>query len=196
MLVIKKTLFIAVVSLFCFVSCSPEDGATGPVGPIGQEGPIGPRGPAGEDGDDGVANVEARIFSVPSSDWSTGARKTTTLSVPAITKEVVDEGTIQVFQSESTNPDSLIWASLSHSETIGVNTGGGVIIVEIITQFEYFTGEVYLSVINNEGLNITNSANFPGDRTFKVIVIPPSEKVEGLDYSDYEAVKLVHGLEN
>ena len=93
-----KVAFAAILMVgTVFTACSGEDGADGAVGP------------AGAAGADGNANVNSSTFSVMSADWSTGGIKRDTLSVPAITRDVVMSGMVQVFQTSSMNSDSLVW---------------------------------------------------------------------------------------
>tara|TARA_R110000868_G_scaffold289130_1_gene549273 strand:+ start:189 stop:761 length:573 start_codon:yes stop_codon:yes gene_type:complete len=163
-------------------------------GCAGEDGDAGPAGPAGTAGVDGNANVSSSTFTVLSADWTGTGTKRDTLSVPGITQAVVNTGSVQVFQTSSQVSDSLVWAGLPFSYIIGLNTQNGTVAATITIQAEYNVGEVYLSVINSLGANITGSANFPGDRQFKVVVIPSSSKIEGVNLNNYEEVKAVYGI--
>ena len=154
----KKIFSVIGVCALFLVACSPEDGETGPAGPIGPEGQIGPKGDPGadgEDGTDGVANISTSTFFVASTDWTDGGVETDTLDVPEITQEVVDNGTVQVFQTEdASNPQ---WGDLPYSFVINLNTPNGVIASQITIQAEHVVGKIYLTFINDLNGNITTS---------------------------------------
>ena len=172
-----KVAFAAILMVgTVFTACSGEDGAVGPAGA------------------DGNANVNSSTFSVMSADWSTGGIKRDTLSVPAITRDVVMSGMVQVFQTSSMNSDSLVWGALPYSYLIALSVNGQTVVTETIIQAEYNVGEVYLTATNDRGFNITNSATYPGDRQFKVVVIPSSSKIDGVNLNNYEEVKAVYGI--
>lgn len=182
----KTTLSILSICALTLVSCAPEDGETGPAGPIGPEGQIGPKG---DPGVDGVANISVSTFFISSSDWTLGTTYRDTLDVSAITQDVMDNGTVQVFQTESANDPQ--WGDLPFSYLIGINGGAS----EVTIQAEHALGKIYLSVINDVGANIASNPNYPGDRSFKVVVIPPSARKVGVDHSNYEELDVVYGIE-
>ena len=74
-------------------------GATGPAGPTGATGPAGANGatgatgPAGKDGKDGNANVQSFLLT----NKSVTLTGFTTLSVPAITDDIVNQGLVLVY---------------------------------------------------------------------------------------------------
>lgn len=185
---VKRNFAFLSIILLLFAACTPEDGKEGDVGPVGPEGQIGPKG------DDGNANVNSFTFSVASTDWTGGATKADTVSLPAISQAVVDGGIVQIYQT--TTPGTPSWGVLPYSYIIVLNTGTGNVAAEVTIQAEYGVGEIYLSAINSIGANITGSANFPGDRTFKVVIIPPSSKIEGVNHENYKEVEMVYGIKD
>nr|WP_299071320.1 hypothetical protein [uncultured Allomuricauda sp.] len=63
--------FMALIGALLIVSCSAEDGATGPAGPQGEQGEAGPQGEAGADGADGAQGEQGEpgTANVIYSDW-------------------------------------------------------------------------------------------------------------------------------
>jgi len=43
--------------------------------------------------------------------------------------------------------------------------------------------------------NITPSAVFPGDRDFKIVVVPAASKIDDVNLNNFEVVKAVYGFE-
>ncbi|MEQ8908183.1 MAG: collagen-like protein [Vicingaceae bacterium] len=187
-------LLISLITL-AVVACNPEDGDTGPVGPVGSPGATGPKGdtgPAGQDGIDGNANVGAVTFNVPSSAWSTGSVKTYARNIAEITQEVVDDGLVMTYQRQSPDTD---WDALPYSYNIGLlDQNGNPLTATIQIQFSYDTDSLFLSNSNSLRANIGNSATFPGDREFKVVIIPPASLVKNMDYKDMEMLQAVYGI--
>lgn len=200
MFTFKRTLSILSMAALFLVACTPEDGDTGPAGPVGPEGPIGPAGAGdpgvdgtdGTDGKDGVANITVQTYVVPSLSWSGAAVKEYKLAIPEINQAVVDNGTVQVFQTETpTNPT---WQALPFNYVIGLNSQSGVVTAQINMQYGYKSDSLNLTLNNSLGANITGSATFPGDRTVKVVIIPPSSKIAGFEPKTYEELQMVYGL--
>ncbi len=186
MLNLKRNISFLSMALLFLVACTPEDGKEGDVGPVGPEGPIGPKG------DD--VNINSFTFSVASTDWTGTATKADTLSLPFISQEVVDDGIVQIYQT--TTPGTPSWGALPYSYIVVLNSAGGPVAAEVTVQAEYGVGEVYLSVINSLGADITVGPTFPGDRTFKVVIIPPTSKIEGVNHENYEEVEMVYGIKD
>lgn len=203
MFTLKKTLSIVSMAVLFLVACTPEDGDTGPAGPVGPEGPIGPAGQGdpgqdgvdgrdGTDGRDGVANISVMTYTVASTSWIGNAVKEHKLAIPEINQSVVDNGTVQVFQT--TTPTNPLWQALPFNYVIGLNSPSGVVTAQINIQYGYKTDSLNLTVNNSLGANISGSANFPGDRTFKVVVIPPAAKIAGFEPKTFEELQMVYGL--
>ena len=196
---LRTKLNLLVLSLFVLavVGCNPEDGDTGPVGPVGSPGATGPKGdtgPPGQDGQDGLdgnANVSAITFSLPSTAWSTGTIKTYSRGVAEITQDVVDDGLVMVYQRQAPDTD---WGALPFTYNITLSSGGQTFNAIITTQFSYDTDSLFLTNSNSLRANITNSATFPGDREYKVVIIPPANLVQGMNYEDHEMLQAVYGI--
>ena len=192
---LKKTFSIAIIAALSLVACSPEDGETGPVGPIGPEGQIGPKGDPGTDGTngtdgvdgtDGVANIKTFTFFVDSATWNgpNGLSINNAINVPEITAEIVENGTVQVFQTEdNTSPASTTWRAMPYTNGV------------FSYSYSYNVGviDLILTVTVNGSVPTLVAAK---DHTYKVVILPPASVLSGIDYSDYEAVKMVYGLKD
>lgn len=197
-MLISRFRFALVFSLIAMfvVACTPEDGDTGPVGPVGPPGPAGggPQGPAGEDGEDGVdgkdgnANVQAYNYTVMISDWTPGEILRDTLNVLEITQEVVDNGAVILYQRRT---DSTTWEVMPHSYIAFL--GGQP--TTLTFQYGYNIGQLFLSGMNSLNANVTPGPVYPGNRSFKIVVIPPAAMIDGVDHSDYETLEAVYGIE-
>ena len=186
-----RMMLIAFVTL-AIVSCTPEDGDTGPVGPVGSLGPAGatgPAGPAGQNGQDGIdgnPDVKAYTFTVDTSMWTTGGGgSNAVLTVPQITQDVYDGGTIQLFHrfATSTTGD---WNNMPYSTYF---TSGATVVPYHIT-FSYNVGTVGLRVYSDLGAIIT----FNQSMEFKVVVIPSSSLVKNMDYKNHEMLQALYGI--
>ena len=193
-----STLFMAVFMLLA-VSCA-EDGETGPVGPVGPEGPPGGGsngggGTQGPPGKDGNANVKSITVSVASNEWTSGGTYKHKIMIPGITQEVVDDGMVMVYmKSEDPLSEYNTWNALPFIKLVGIPVNQQNIPVEITTRYAYDVGEVQLSIINSQGFNITASADFPGDQSFKVVVIPAAALKAGVDVNNYEMLQAVYEI--
>lgn len=156
-----------------FTACSGDDGEQGPAGPAGAPG---------------NANVQSSNQTVLVADWTTGAVLRDTLSVAGITQNVVDNGMVQVYQKRT---DSTSWDALPFSYIAFL--GGQP--TTLTFQAGYNVGEVYLSGTNSINANVTPGDVYPGDRDFKIVVIPSTSLVEGVDVNNYEELKMVYGIE-
>lgn len=175
-MITTKKLFGALVALtmsVAMVSCAGDDG---------EQGPAGPAGAAGN------ANVNEYTFTVTSNDWGrTGnsAISYDTLDVSAINQSVLDEGAVQVYQ---TFDDSLGWNAMPYRYLTLDQSGNSVTNANLratynvgIVSLSHYTDDRLLAPIN--------------DMQIKVVVIPSSALVEGVDPTDYEALQAVYGLE-
>lgn len=172
-MITTKKLFSALVALsmsIVMVSCAGEDGEQGPAGPAGN------------------ANVNSSNYTVMMADWTPGNTLRDTLSVPAITQSVVDNGAVHVYQKRT---DSTSWEALPYSYIAFL--GGNP--TTLTFQAGYNVGELHLSGINSINANVTPNAVYPGDRDFKVVVIPSASMIEGVDPTDYEQVSAVYGIQ-
>ena len=101
----KKNIFLSsIVILIGLYGCTKE-------GPIG---PAGPAGPAGATGTSGTSIIAVETFTASSSSWvsvTTNYYKYTHTNT-AITQEIVDMGTIQVFSKSTTYPDWYAWPNV------------------------------------------------------------------------------------
>lgn len=177
-----KTVITMLITSIVMLSCTPEDGDTGPVGPVGPEGtPGSSTGVPGPAGPPGNANVSAFTFNVPTTAWvANGAAINSTLTIAEITADVVKDGTIQVFQTQdNSSPDNTSWTGVPYSTSI------------INYYYSYSKGEVILIVDLANGQGITG-LNI--DLVYKVVVIPSTSKIEGVDYTSLEEIELVHNV--
>ena len=204
-----KIAFMAALLIgFTITSCTPEDGEPGPVGPVGSvgpggpqgpagpRGPAGPQGPAGNDGATGPAGpaviVKDTTFTIDSLDWKNPLAaqgqnsifRRDTIALSMITQEIVDEGAVLVYQSSSVT--NIVWNALPVSQF--VNVGGNFTSVNI--QFSYSVGQLYMYHFTEAAVVLSFS-----DMLVKVVVIPRSVLLEGVDLNDYEEVKSVYGIQ-
>jgi len=128
----------------------------------------------GEDGDDGAvgptgnANVSAANYTVVQADW--GGVGAATFSAPAITQSVVNTGSVQAYITGAAPTDSSVWSGLP---------GGNF-------SFRYKTDSITFLTPGFTGASFTTY--------YKVVVIPSSSKIDGVDLNDYEAVKTIYGI--
>ena len=117
-------------------------GATGATGPQGPAGPQGPQGPAGQDGTNGTS-VQSFLLT----NKSVTLTGLTTLNVPAITADIVNQGLVLVYFRVS-----------------GTNTG--------YYALPYSEADRTLTVSNYGVGHVDIKANFTGsDLDFRVVVI-------------------------
>ena len=152
-------------------------------------GDDGETGPAGVNGN---ANVSSTTFTQLTADWKdptgTSALRLDTLSVPAISQAVVNTGSVQVFQTFSQNTDSLVWNIMPH-RYLAVNTSQTAITnMNLLASFN--VGQVYLTAYSDDRLLVTID-----DMFIKVVIIPSSAKVEGVDVNNYEELQAVYGIQ-
>jgi len=166
----KAALAAMTIVALTFTACSGDDGAAGPAGAAGN------------------ANVDANTFSLTTADWTrTGnsALSYDTLSVPGITQDVVDNGAVQVYQTFN---DSLGWNALPYRYLTVDQSGQSVTNANI--QSVYNVGNVFLSFYTDARL----LANI-NDMEIKVVVIPSSSLIKGIDVNNYEELKMVYGID-
>lgn len=156
---------IAIIGL-TFMACKGDDGDAGPAGANGN------------------ANVSAMTYTAPSSDWSGGQ---VTISVPGLTKDIVDNGSVAVFFTfDSLATDTITWNPLPYRFI--ANVGGQATFVTVANNFSI--GQVVVSAVAGNGTGV----NFPGETNFRIVSIPSNGRVEGVDMNDYNAVKEVYGI--
>ena len=162
-----KVAFAAILMVgTVFTACSGEDGEDGEVGATGN------------------ANVQSYSYTVANTSWSQG---TATISIPALSKSIADNGIVSVFGSfDSLGTDTMIWRPLPY--TFVANVGGQGALVRVSNR--HSVGQVTIAAnltTTNQGLNLFTS-------TFRVVLIPNTAKVEGVNINNYEEVKAVYGI--
>lgn len=166
---IKAALAGLVIMGLTFTACSGDDGDQGPAGPAGA---------------DGNANVISNTFTLTGTDWSAG---NATISVPALTKEIADNGQVAVFFTfDSLSTDTITWNPLPW-RFVG-NVGGTLQFITI--QNTVSVGQVQLSA----RLNTNGGVNLGGQSNVRVVLIPSNQRVDGVKLDDYENVIQVYGL--
>jgi hypothetical protein len=140
-------------------------------------GPEGPAGAPGANGYNGNANVIGTINVVlNSSNWvAQGNGWYTTITAPAITQPVVDNGAVIVYEQ-----NGIGWNALPY--TYGI--------ISRIYQFQLNT--VYVTWANTDNSVTTN----PGNQTYRIVAITASglKQHPNVDLNNYEAVKAAYGL--
>lgn len=116
------------------------------------------QGPKGEPGDPGIggnANITStNTFVVNSSQWvadTVNATQNVTLNFSELTQSVVDKGSVKVYKLEGT-----VWYELPF------DTG------DLITQFGFDVGHLYLSYINIEG---SPAPPAPATARYRMVII-------------------------
>jgi hypothetical protein len=139
----------------------------------GRDGFDGRDGSDGFDGRDGVANIQTSTYFVGITDWnitSFGAEVNVTNA--DITANVVSTGLVQAYFSLDSNPAARRWIALPYFDF----------------GYSYYEGFTTFESYDNSGS--------PDDLWYKVVVIPQSAKIEGLNLNDYEAVQAVYGIDD
>ena len=138
----------------------------------GRDGRDGRDGFNGFDGRDGNLFVTSETYFVSTLDWNTvsfGAE--VNFINTSITKSVVSDGLVQAFFSLDANPNNRRWIALPYFDF----------------SYSYVEGMVTFESYDNSGS--------PDDLWYKVVVIPSSAKIDGVNMNDYEAVSTIYGLE-
>lgn len=108
---------MALYGALVLVSCSAEDGATGPAGPAGPQGEQGPAGADGQDGADGMEGEqgeqgETGAANVIYSGWIDSgfddniltSSASFSIAAPLMTDDIINEGVILVFGRSTPAP--------------------------------------------------------------------------------------------
>lgn len=161
-----KNILVLLTAITLFSSCG-KDGATGPQGPQGIPG---------------SSNVSSFIYDVSS--WvynSTVPEFNTNLPVPEITSDVINGGTVQVFEGNASSGSS-IWYSMPYSYT------------GIEHSYSISLGNVEVEFTRSDGTVPTT----PGAYQFKVVVIPPAivKKHPNTNWNNYKELMNALGQEN
>lgn len=144
-----------------------------------KEGPPGPQGPAGTSGS---SPVTARTFSVTAWGFSSPYHYAN-LMVPEITAANLDAAAVLVYFSTGGN-----WFALPYTQYdspynyyMGFNTGAG---------------NVQVTWFYDSSLSSGSNPNTYYSTTVecKVVVIPPALKKAGLNYSNYDEVRVTYNL--
>jgi hypothetical protein len=129
-----KVAFAAILMVgTVFTACSGEDGVVGPVGATGN------------------ANVQSYSYTVEDTSWSQG---TATISIPALSKSISDNGIVSVFGSfDSLGTDTINWRPLPYSFV--ANVGGQGALTRVSNR--HSVGQVTIAAnltSTNQGLNL------------------------------------------
>ena len=141
-----------------------------------KDGKDGVDGAPGPKGDTGNANVIAtNTVTVNSGNWvPNGNYYYCPLTVNGITQDVVNSGSVMVYEQ-----NGAYWNALPY--TFG-----------ILTRTFYFglqsTTIFYQNTDNSQTTN-------PGTKTFRIVIIPSSARVTGLNYNDYNQVAEFYNLD-
>lgn len=151
-----------------------------------QEGSVGPAGRDGLDGEVEIYNGTFIIDSEVDFEVVDDFVSVASYSWDILDKTIVDEGVVLAYIQFEGNTS---WLALPLStpfenDVVILRYGFDVDNFDLIIE-----GEV-------EGNNETNEGIFDGDR-IRVVAIPPSQmfKGKGIDYSNYEQVRLVYNLQ-
>ena len=159
----KTILFLGALTMLSFSSCKKEV--------AGAKGDQGVQGIQGIQGQDGNANViGSNEVTLSTSSWTQNSNSwSATLTMGAITQDVVNTGMVKVFIKYGSE-----WWALP--DFTGTNS----------TQYGFGLG--YVSLFNS---NTDNSLpSNPGAKTFRIVVIPSSglAKNPNTDWNNYKEV--------
>lgn len=164
-----------------FTACSGDDGAQGPAGPAGT---AGADGVDGADGADGNANVQGITYTIASADWANG---TATVSIPELTTDIARNGQVVVYwTTEAAATDTTTWNPLPFRFV--ANVGGTPQFITVQNTFSAGQVTVSARLNSNAGVNLGSASNL------RVVLIPSTSLVEGVDVNNYEEVKMVYGI--
>ena len=164
-----KVAFAAILMVgTVFTACSGEDGEDGAVGPAGA---------------DGNANVQSYTYTLLANEWSQGAA---TIAVPELTKSIADNGVVSVYYTnDSLSTDTIAWRPLPYDFI----TASGTYLIN----YNYEVGTVNVRAIATFAPQFSTA--IPGRDTYwRVVLIPSSSKIDGVNLNNYEEVKAVYGI--
>ncbi|MEM7657043.1 MAG: collagen-like protein [Bacteroidota bacterium] len=177
--------FLKCFLLPCLIGLILVSSCRGPEGPRGPEGSQGPQGQAGADGlpgtpgTDGNANVTTYLFNVAESNYYfDGTWWQVDLSVPAITKDIEDNGMVMVYLRRGG-----YWRALPF---VFVNSGYSDSVLAMHRQ-----GQVRIRLVSSRD----NPLKYAG--LFKVVVVEgnPGKRELDLNWDNYEEVAAALGLD-
>lgn len=170
----KNTLIYAfpILVIILLISCSGEDGAVGPSGADGQNG---------ENGIDGNANVTTVLLENTSLNIGSNS-----LSVNAITQEILDYGAVLVYVRVSSTPN--IWYPLPYSEDDVQISIGAITQNEIIINSSVITFVLDIKLVIIAGNNTATSKNSNNE------ILASLEK-NGIDVNNYNQLAEFYNLE-
>jgi hypothetical protein len=161
-------------NLMLIIACIAMSGLIVSCSKDGIDGAPGIPGVQGANGVDGNANVFASD-SIVIQTWGTiSTYKYQDIYIPEITQNIVESGTVYVYILN--NP----------GEWIQLNWVFGT----LSRSYSFSLQNVRVRFQNTDN---TTTAD-PGKQVFRVVVIPSSNNVKDVDYSNYEKVKLIYNL--
>ncbi len=161
-----KVAFAAILMVgTVFTACSGEDGEDGEVGATGN------------------ANVQSYTYTVGANEWTQGAA---TIAVPELTKSIADNGLVSVYYTnDPLTTDTIAWRPLPYD----FRTPSGSFIISNTYQIGQVDLKAYGAFSN------VFSPTIPGVETYwRVVLIPASAKVAGVNEANFEEVQAVYGL--
>lgn len=133
---------------------------------------------AGPPGADGVANISAHSFVTNTNAWAADNSSNVLIyqhTIPEITEDVVQSGAVLAYLGDGTGD---LWIAMPLS-TLGIDF-----------VFGYYESNVEINVSLSNGEMPSN----PGGQEFKVVIIPPAQRISTVDHQDYEQVQHAYGL--
>jgi len=138
----------------------------------------GDKGDTGPQGAQGNANVQTYSFTVASSSWTLiGNEYDATITVPALTQNVLDKGLVSVF----TSADATHWSGLPLSfQGREINFVLSLSTVSLVYTLD----------------NGSSPSSPPNNNQFKVIIVPGSSRLANpnVNWNDYKEVKAALNL--
>ena len=165
----KITAILGLIALVAFQSCE------GPMGPIGPEGPQGPQGQPG-------VNVVSEVFEV-NVDF-TEANKFE--RVFDFNPRIVESDVVLAFIRWETNGSTPIWRALP--QTVFFEQG--------VLMYNYdFTRDDFRLFLDGPIDYKTLGADWTRGQRFRIVVVPGDFTGSRIDWTDYEAVTKMLGIE-
>ena len=152
------------------------------------EGPTGPRGYDGRDGEDGEVEIYSSTVTISQNDFYDENEYVAVAEYgwDLLDESTVDEGVVLGYlRFEGTTA----W----HVLPLSTPFENDIVVLRYLFDIDSFNLITEGEVAGNNGINVEL---FDGD-VLRVVAIPPSQvyKAKGLDYSNYEQVATLYGLE-
>ncbi len=135
---------------------------------------------SGPPGKDGVANLSTHTFTTNSNDWLADNANNLMVyqqNIPEITQEVIENGAVLAYFGDGSGD---IWIAMPFS-SLGL---------EFVFGYYESNVEIIVSLANGQ------MPNNPGGQEFKIVIIPPAQRISNINHQNYEEVRMAYGLKD